>query len=89
MKIKEGFELRVICGENIIVAKGIQNIDFNKIISLNESAAYLWKALEGKEFTPESMAELLRMEYEVNEATALSDAQELAKAWLEAGLCDG
>ena len=88
MKIKEGFELREICGENIIVAKGVQNIDFNKIISLNETAAYLWKAIVGKEFTPESMAELLRMEYEVNEATALADAQELAKAWQDAGLCE-
>ncbi|MBR3022066.1 MAG: PqqD family protein [Bacteroidaceae bacterium] len=88
MKIKEGFELREMCGENIIVAKGVQNIDFNKIISLNETAAYLWKSIVGKEFTPESMAELLRMEYEVNEATALADAQELAKAWQDAGLCE-
>ncbi len=88
MKIKEGFELREMCGENIIVAKGVQNIDFNKIISLNESAAYLWKALVGKEFTPESMAELLRLEYEVSKATALADAQELAKSWQEAGLCE-
>ena len=88
MKIKEGFELREMCGENIIVAKGVQNIDFNKIISLNETAAYLWKAIVGKEFTPESMAELLRMEYEVTEATALADAQELAKDWQDAGLCE-
>ena len=88
MKIKEGFELREMCGENIIVAKGVQNIDFNKIISLNESAAYLWKALVGKEFTPESMADLLRLEYEVSEATALADANELAKSWQEAGLCE-
>jgi hypothetical protein len=88
MKIKEGFELREMCGENIIVAKGVQNIDFNKIISLNETAAYLWKSIVGKEFTPESMAELLRMEYEVNEATALADAQELTKAWQDAGLCE-
>ena len=88
MKIKEGFELREMCGENIIIAKGVQNIDFNKIISLNETAAYLWKSIVGKEFTPESMAELLRMEYEVNEATALADAQELAKAWQDAGLCE-
>jgi len=88
MKIKEGFELREMCGENIIVAKGIQNIDFNKIISLNESAAYLWKALIGKEFTAPSMVELLRQEYEVSEETALADATELIKAWQEAGLCE-
>lgn len=88
MKIKEGFELRTICGENIVVAKGIQNIDFNKIISLNESAAYLWRELQGKDFEAQDMAELLRLEYEVEEATALADAKELAKAWLEAGLIE-
>ena len=88
MKIKEGFELREICGEHIIVAKGIQNIDFNKIISLNESAAYLWKALAGKDFTPESMAELLLQEYDVDKATALADAQTLAQTWQDAGLAE-
>ena len=41
MKIKEGFELRDVCGEFIIVAFGEQNIDFTKIINLNESAAML------------------------------------------------
>ena len=42
MRIKKGFELRDVCGEHIIVAYGIENIDFNKVISLNESATYLW-----------------------------------------------
>ena len=45
MKIKEGFELRSICGENIIIAHGKQNINFTKVISLNESAADVWNAL--------------------------------------------
>lgn len=88
MKIKEGFELKAMCEENIIVATGIKNIDFNTIISLNESAAYLWNALQGKEFTPETMADLLRQEYEVSEATALADATALAQAWQEAGLVE-
>ena len=43
MKAKTGFHLRNICGENVIVAEGIENIDFSKIISMNESAAYLWQ----------------------------------------------
>ena len=88
MKIKEGFELKAMCEENIIVATGVKNIDFNTIISLNESAAYLWNALQGKEFTPETMADLLRQEYEVSEATALADATALAQAWQEAGLVE-
>ena len=50
MKTKRGFRLRNICGENIIVAEGIDNIDFSRIISMNESSAYLWQKVEGKEF---------------------------------------
>ena len=42
MKIKNGFELREVCGENVIIAHGVDNIDFTKVISLNESAAFLW-----------------------------------------------
>ena len=29
MRIKPGFELRSICGEHIIIAHGLDNIDFN------------------------------------------------------------
>ena len=59
MKIKKGFELRQVCGENIIVAYGIANIDFNKVISLNESATFLWKNIIDKDFTADTMASLL------------------------------
>ena len=49
MRIKEGFELREICGEHVILSHGMDNIDFSKIISLNETAAFLWKQAVGKE----------------------------------------
>ena len=39
MRIKDGFELREICGEHVILSHGMDNIDFSKIISLNETAA--------------------------------------------------
>ena len=35
MKIKEGFELRKVCGEYIVVAHGDKNIDFSKVINHN------------------------------------------------------
>lgn len=37
MKAKNGFNLRTVCGENILVAEGEENIDFSNIISMNES----------------------------------------------------
>ena len=82
MKINNGFELREMCGEHIIIGTGIENIDFCKVVSLNESAAWLWRAVEGKEFTPDTLAALLMEEYAVDEAVALADAAALVEQWL-------
>jgi len=86
MKINEGFELRTVCGENVIVAYGRKNIDFSKVISLNESAAYLWNAVIGKEFTCQDLADLLCKEYEVDAQTALNDVIQMVDSWKEVGL---
>lgn len=86
MKINKGFELREMCGEHIIIGTGVENIDFSKVISLNESAAWLWREVEGKEFTPQSLAALLVEQYDVDEATALADATALAAQWVSVGI---
>nr|WP_288698038.1 PqqD family protein [uncultured Prevotella sp.] len=88
MKAKPGFNLRVVCGENIIVAEGEENIDFSNIISMNESSAYLWQNIQGKEFTHEDLVDLLTQEYEVDEATALKDVKALTELWLQAGIIE-
>jgi hypothetical protein len=88
MNIKKGFRLRNICGENVVVAEGIENIDFSKIISMNESAAYLWQKVEGTSFTADDLGRLLCEEYEVDKATAYKDAQTVCQQWLEAGIAE-
>lgn len=88
MKAKPGFNLRVVCGENIIVAEGEENIDFSNIISMNESSAYLYQNIQGKEFTHEDLVGLLTQEYEVDEATALKDVKALTELWLQAGIIE-
>ena len=88
MKAKPGFNLRVVCGENIIVAEGEENIDFSNIISMNESSAYLWQNIQGKEFTHEDLVGLLTQEYEVYEATAMKDVKALTELWLQAGIIE-
>ena len=86
MKIKEGFELRTLFDEHIVLAYGRQNINFSKVINLNESAALMWNAVIGKEFTTADMAAALMAEYEVDEATALADAERIVAEWKEIGL---
>ena len=86
MKIKNGFELRNVCGEAVIVATGRENIDFSKVISLNESAARMWKGVVGKEFEISDLVNILLENYEVDEATARKDAEALVGQWQEIGL---
>ena len=88
MQIKEGFELRNVCGEAVIIAHGKQNIDFSRIINLNESAAYLWRNVVGTEFDAERLAKLLLEEYDVSRDIALRDAHKVINDWREAGLAE-
>jgi hypothetical protein len=72
MKIKDGFILRSIAGSNIIVPIGQQNIDFNGIMTVNETGMFLWDLLlKGAE--KEELLKALLSEYEVDEATASKD----------------
>jgi hypothetical protein len=86
MKIIEGFRLRKLGKEHIVVGEGLAQVNFNKMISLNSSAAYLWESVEGKDFSVEDLVSLLLDKYEVEEDIARRDAEALAKAWLEAGV---
>lgn len=86
MKIKEGFELQNVCGENVVLATGVDNINFSKIISLNESAALIWKNVVGKEFDEMDMVKVLLDEYEIDELTAQKDVVNLVGSWKDAGL---
>ena len=86
MKIIDGFRLRKLGKEHIVVGEGLGQVNFNKMISLNSSAAYLWESVEGKDFSVEDLVSLLLDKYEVEEDIARRDAEALAKAWLEAGV---
>ncbi|MEI3053383.1 MAG: PqqD family protein [Prevotella sp.] len=88
MKTKKGFNLRQVCGENVIVAEGAENIDFSSIISMNESSAYLWNSIQGKEFGKNNLVELLTQEYEVDADTAAKDVEALVAQWMKAGIIE-
>ncbi len=85
MRIKEGFELRNICGENIIISHGKENINFTKIITLNESAACIWNKIADTEFTLDDMVSIICAEYDIDTATATADCQQLLDEWTKVG----
>ena len=86
MKKIDGFVMRRLGHEAMIVAEILDLIDFDRIVSLNSSAAYIWETLPNSDFNIRTIADLLTKRYDVNGDTAYKDAEELARTWLKAGI---
>ena len=74
MKLKDGFILREVAGEQVVIPSG-DSLDLNMMITLNDTGATLWKKLEEGAELADLTAALLA-EYEVDEATARADLDE-------------
>ena len=88
MRIKKGFVLRRMCGEHVVTADSLEQINFNKLVTLNESAAYLWQAVEDRDFSPELLAGLLAERYGIDHDRASADAVNICEAWQKAGVTE-
>ena len=89
MKIKEGFVLRQVCGENVIVGEGLNAINFGKMLALNETAAWLWQqAVAMGEFTVETLADKLCEEYDVTQDEARRDVTAIIDEWNSVGVIE-
>lgn len=88
MKIKKGYRLRSLGKEYILVAEGLEVLDANTMVSMNETAAFLWKAVEDKEFDAATLAQLLLDEYDVDRETAEKDVEELLHNWNKSGILE-
>ena len=87
MKLKKGFVMRDVCGEQVLVGEGMSAVDFNRLVRFNGTAAFLWqKAGEMGDFTAESLAAELSKEYDIDDATALADTEKLLANWQKEGL---
>lgn len=86
MKILDGLVLRPLGADFIVTGDGISRVDFSKVVSMNATAAYLWNALQGKDFVAEDLVPLLTDRYDVSEERARADAQALVASWLDAGM---
>ena len=74
MKIKDGFVLREVAGSFIVVAVGDAVKEFNCVINLNETGAFLWKELE-KGATEEQLRDAILNEYDVDSEIAEKDVK--------------
>lgn len=68
MKLKDGFLLREVAGETVVIPVG-GDLDLNMMITLNDTGRFLWERLE-KDVTVDELVAALLSEYEVDESTA-------------------
>lgn len=87
MRIKSGYMLRSVAGQNVVVPVGSAAIDFNGMISLNESGAFLWQAM-AQDTTEAKLVEAILAEYEVAKDAAMADVAAFVKKMREANLLD-
>ena len=80
--------MRDLCGVNIVTPSGLEQANFNKMMTLNETAAFLWESVQDCEFSVDTLTDLLCSEYEVSRETAMADAVKLINDWKEAGVLD-
>lgn len=73
MKLKEGFILREVAGQSVVLPSG-GDLDLSMMITLNETGALMWKLLEQGSDVDALTAALLA-EYDVDEATARASVE--------------
>ena len=88
MRIKKGYRLRTLGKEYILVAEGLEALDANQMISMNATAAFLWEAVEGKDFNIGTLVQLLVDEYGIDNNTAEKDVTALLQTWEKADIVE-
>lgn len=89
MRIKPGFTLRRVCGQDTVMAQGSAAARFGRMLQLSEEAAWLWREAQRQgDFTVESLSEALCEEYDITLKDALTDVAELTAQWQQVGVAE-
>ena len=87
MKIKEGFMLRNVADNYIVVPVGKASLEFKGLINLNGVGAFIWECLE-KETTIEEVIDKVIKEYNIDNELATRDVSNFINKLVEAKLLD-
>ena len=87
MKIKKGFVLRVVGGENVVVPVGEMSKTFHGMINLNATGAFLWRFYTEEHSVEEGVAALCG-EYDVAEEKAREDVQKFVDVLTRNGFAE-
>lgn len=84
MKRNDEFVLRELADKNVLIPFGKKAVDFNGVITINNTAKFLWEKSED-EIVPEKLAAALIEEFQIDEATANEAVKVFIEQLKEAG----
>ncbi|MDD2958471.1 MAG: PqqD family protein [Lachnospiraceae bacterium] len=88
MKIKEGFMIRQLGDQYVVVALGKAADEFKGMIRLNKAGAFLWKQLVAQDMNKETLVAEMLNQYEIDRATVEKDAEEFIDKLTKAELLE-
>ena len=86
MRIIEGLRLRPLGKQYLVMAEGQKQVDFNRMISMNVTAAFLFQEVQDVEFDCNTLAQLLMNECDITKEQAAHDAALTIEEWQKAGI---
>ncbi len=86
MKIKSGFTIKQVAGSYVVMCHGSE-LDFNGLITLNETGALIWRLIDDGKVDTE-IADIIASEYEVDRETALNDVRRFINRMVEANVLE-
>lgn len=87
MKLKDNFVLREVADTWVVLPVGEATLDFDGMLTLNETGAVLWRALE-QGGDADALVAALTAEYDVTPEVAKADVEEFLAKLLESGCAE-
>lgn len=84
MKVKDGFVLREVAGQAVVIATGEASKKFHGMVKLNGTGKVIWQGLADG-LSEEQVAERLVAEYDVTAEQAAADVHAFTKKMADEG----
>lgn len=86
MRLNNRFRLDVVAGEYMLLDTMAGTVNLNRVFSMNEAAAWLWRQIGDREFDEPMLVRMICSEYGVSSDVAGSDVAKMVRLWREFGM---
>ena len=87
MKIKEGFVVRKVMGNHVVIALGEASRNFHGMVKLNDTAAEIWGYISEGKNEEEIISDMLE-KYDVGEEKLREDVEKIINTFKEQGFVE-